>query len=147
RTWIEPDDNAALGVLADPNFDARHTVVLPTDPGIALPQQPPDNAQAKISAFKPESITIHTISAAPAILSLSLVYYPGWQAIIDGQATTLLRADTALTALAMPPGEHTVQLDFRSISYNIGALVSFLTLILFIIAELGSIAISTTRKA
>jgi Bacterial membrane protein YfhO len=130
RTWIEADDNAALGILGDPSYDARNTVILPADPGVALPSQPAADASAEVTNFEPESLNVHTTSSAPAILSVSLVYYPGWQATIDGQPATLLRADTALTALVVPSGDHTVQFTFRPQSFTVGALLSLLTLIL-----------------
>ncbi len=130
RTWIEPDDNAALGIFSDPSYDARNTVMLPADPGVVLPAQAPSDGQAQVTSFAPESISVHTTSPTAAILSVSLVYYPGWQATIDGRPTALLRADTALTAVVVPSGEHTVQFTYRPQSYTLGVLISLLTLIL-----------------
>jgi hypothetical protein len=130
RTWLEPDDNAALGIFSDPSYDARNTVILPSDPGVALPSEAPQGAQAEVSSFAPEAITIQTKSPSAAILCLSLVYYPGWRAMLDGRPASLLRADTALTALVVPAGDHTVQLRFQPQSYALGALILILTLIL-----------------
>jgi hypothetical protein len=130
RTWIEPDDSAALGIFSDPSYDARNTVILPAEPGVALPGETPQGGQADLISFAPEAISVQTKSSSAAILCLSLVYYPGWQATLDGQPTPLLRADTALTALVVPAGDHTVQLRFQPQSYALGALISILTLIL-----------------
>ncbi|MEP7289040.1 MAG: YfhO family protein [Chloroflexota bacterium] len=142
RTWIEPDDNAALGVLCDPSYNMRESVILPTDPGVTLPASAPTDSAAEVTHFAPEAITIHTKSAEPAILGVALVYYPSWQATIDGQATTLLRADTALTALVVPSGDHTIQLDYRPASYTIGAAISLVTLLLMAIGALSGLAVS-----
>ncbi len=129
RTWIEPDDNTALGIFSDPGYDARHTVVLPADPGVSLPAQPPDGGQAQITSFAPEQVVLRTESPIAAILSTSLIDYPGWQAAIDGQPAPILRADTALMAVVVSAGSHTVQFAYRPQSYTIGALISVLTLI------------------
>ena len=48
---------------------------------------------------------------------------------VDGQAAPLLRADTALMAILVPAGDHTVQLVYRPQSFTIGALISLVTLI------------------
>jgi hypothetical protein len=130
RTWIEPDDNAALGIFSDPSYDARNTVMLAADPHLPLPVQAPTDGQAELVRFAPESLSVRTTSPAPSILSVSLVYYPGWQATVDGRTTDLLRADTALTAVAVPPGDHTVQFIYRPQSYSIGLIVSLMTLVL-----------------
>lgn len=143
--WIEPDDTKALNVLADSNYDARHSVILPADPKANLPASAPDGGRAQVTSFKPESITIDTTSPTHAILSVSLVYYPGWQATIDGQSAPLLRADTALTALVVPQGDHTVELDYRPTTFSIGALISIWTLILLAIGELSGFAITFRR--
>ncbi len=145
HTWIEPNDDKALGVLAEPSYDARGSVLLPTDPGLAMPTTPPAEGQANVTTFKPESVTIQTTSSTPAILSISQVYYPGWQATIDGQSATLLRADTALMAVAVPSGDHTVQLDYRPASYSVGAAISLITIIVLALGALSGLAIPFRR--
>src|SRR5258708_31133138 len=124
KTWVGPDDNAAAGIFSDPSYDARGTVMLPSDPAVALPPQRPGDGSAQVSEFKPESITVQTTSSAQAILSVSLVNYPGWEASVDGQPAPLLRADLAFSAVPVPAGTHTVQFSFRPTSYVIGRAIS-----------------------
>ncbi len=145
RTWIEPDDNAALGILSDPSYDARNTVMLAAKPDVNLLDTPPTDGHAEITAFAPESIAIHTGSSSAAILVVSSMYYPGWEATLDGQLTPILRADTAISAVVMPAGDHTVQLNYRPFSYQLGALISVLTLALIGAGGLFSLVISLRR--
>jgi hypothetical protein len=144
KTWIEPDDNAALGILSDPSFDARNTVILPTAPDFTPLEQAPTGSSAQITSFAPEAISIKTSSTAQAILAVSLVYYPGWQATIDGQAAPLLRADTALTAVVVPAGDHAVQLVYRPQSYTIGAIISLISIVSVILLG-GVLAVAIRR--
>lgn len=131
RAWIEPDDAKARGILSEPAFESGTTVILAQDPGA---QFTASNGSAEVTAFAPEQITIRTSSPQAAILQVSLVNYPGWQAEIDGQAVPLLRADIALMAVVVPAGDHTVQFTFAPRSYQIGLLVSLVTLLGVLIA-------------
>jgi hypothetical protein len=142
RHWIEADDNAALGILAEPSYDARNSVILPAQPRIDLPAQPPSDATAEVMTFTPERIVITTRSSAPGILSISQIYYPGWQAMIEGSNVEIMRADTALMAVSVPAGEHTIQLIYDPVSYKLGALVSILTLIFIGILGVSGLATS-----
>jgi len=135
RTWIEPDDNAARGYLADASFDAANTVMLAENPGITLPDAL-TTGTATVAAFAPESITIRTSSPDAGILDLALVNYPGWSASIDGQAAPLLRANIAFSAVAVPSGDHTVQLTFAPRSFAIGGLVTAAAVVVLIVGGL-----------
>ena len=70
----------------------------------------------------------------PALLLLSETHYPGWQATVDGQLASLLRADYVLRAVPVPAGEHTVELTFRPFSFTLGAIVSGITLVVVAVA-------------
>jgi NADH:ubiquinone oxidoreductase subunit 3 (subunit A) len=133
RTWIEADDQAALNALARKDIDIRQTAILPAAPAIALPENAPADGAATITKFAPERVTIQTRSSTPAILDLSLVYYPGWQATVDGARAEILRSNLAMMAVALPAGEHTVQLTFAPEWYSIGGLMSLITLFLCVI--------------
>lgn len=129
RTWIEPDEAAARGILSEPAFDSNNTVILANDPAAGLPETPPEGGRAAITSFAPEAITIQTDSPAPAILNVALVDYPGWEAKLDGQPIPILRADTAMSGIVVPPGTHTVELTFAPRSYQTGAMITLVTLV------------------
>ena len=74
----------------------------------------------------------------PAVLVVSSTYYPGWRAFVDGTEQPLLRADYALSAVALPAGKHTVELRFSSRPATIGLLLSLL-------AALGIALLAKTR--
>ena len=64
----------------------------------------------------------------PALLILSETDYPGWQVTIDGQPAENLTAYTAVRAVCVPVGEHTVEWTFRPTVYWLGGLVTLLSL-------------------
>jgi hypothetical protein len=57
------------------------------------------------------------------------IFYPGWEAIVDGQPVEILRAGHIFRALALPPGSHRIEMRYRPRRFWLGAAVSLLTLI------------------
>lgn len=52
--------------------------------------------------------------ASPAWVVFSELDYPGWRGFVDGRPAPVLRADLALMALAVPAGEHVVEIRFTA---------------------------------
>jgi uncharacterized membrane protein YfhO len=55
-----------------------------------------------------------------AFLVLSDTLYPGWQAAVDGQEVSILRANYLLRAVQVPAGEHEVVFKYRPLSLIVG---------------------------
>jgi hypothetical protein len=127
KVTVAGSDEAARTIMADSNFDARHTIILQKVPDQFLADNSGQNATATVTEYKPESFTIDVKTPSDGLLSIANVDYPGWQATVDGQASEILRAYGALQAVAVPAGEHTVRLIFDPISYHIGAVLSIIT--------------------
>lgn len=133
---VIPDPQAALDRARAAEFDPRRVIILdqpvPGQSGAASSGLPP--GEAVITDFAPEQIRLSVTAPRQMILSLSLPYYPGWQATIDGTSTPILKAYGAFTALVVPPGSYTVQLIYNPLSFRLGAWTSLLTIIVLIAA-------------
>jgi uncharacterized membrane protein YfhO len=68
----------------------------------------------------------------PGYLVLAYTHYPGWRATVDGQSTELLRANYTFMALPLDTGEHHVVLNYRPVSFMVGAAVSGLSVLAMI---------------
>ena len=124
---------AIFARLADPSTGLdyiRSTALLSEAPGVDLPEQPPETpGTATVTQFAPERITIDVDTPAPAILTLALPAYPGWRAAIDGK-TRLCCAYGGLSAIALPDeGTHTITLEYRPLTFTVGAVISIGTLV------------------
>ncbi|GAB4570381.1 MAG: hypothetical protein Kow0077_04390 [Anaerolineae bacterium] len=134
--WPVDSDAYAYAVLADPGVNLRQTVVLDTRGVEALPDLVATGF-AEVVRFAPEAITIAIRdNPAPAVLSIALPHYPGWQASVDGQPVKLLRAYGALSAVVLPPGAREVQLVYDPWTFKVGAVVSGLAWASLLIAGL-----------
>ena len=132
---VVASDNEAYGLLREPSYDTRQFVILDRDPGVELPgAAPADPGTADLITFEPERIVIETQTSAPAVLTLALPDYPGWQATRNGTNVDLLRAYGGLSAVALPEsGAYTIQLVYRPWTYRAGEWISIITLALVFI--------------
>lgn len=67
------------------------------------------------------AITIRAASPQDGQLILNDVWYPGWQAAIDGRPVSIEIANGAFRAVRFPAGTHTVEFSYVPQSVSIGA--------------------------
>ena len=116
---VHAADAAVLARLRDPRFDPQDSVLLAASPvpseapGSVIAGLPSEPDSAKILAWAPKRIRIHTHSVGPRILLLNERWAPGWQATVDTQPVPVLRANHLMRAVAVPAGEHEVVFLYR----------------------------------
>jgi hypothetical protein len=125
------DSSAVFAILRDPvaaGVNLRTTALVgPGDAALAGRTFSPGTAE--VIGFAPEQIRI-AVSVAGAddgLLSLSLVTYPGWEARIDGEPVGIVQAYNTLSAVVVPPGQHTVTLVYNPLSAWAGLAISLST--------------------
>jgi hypothetical protein len=134
RAWIvhhavQMDTDEALAQIADGTIDPRRVVVLEETPPPAT-EAPDDSAdQVSIVQYSPETIRLDLRTATAGMLVLSDVMYPAWQARVDAAPARIYGADGPLRAVAIPPGEHTVEFSYSSTALPLGAAISGATLL------------------
>jgi uncharacterized membrane protein YfhO len=122
------EDEAALAEIAAGTLDPRHVVVLEETPPLA-DEAAEVSDQVAILKYSPETVRIDVQTSAAGMLVLSDVIYPGWHARVDGVPAKIYVADTALRAVAMPPGKHTLELEYSSAALPLGAAITGLTVL------------------
>ncbi|MDM8527280.1 YfhO family protein [Anaerolineales bacterium HSG24] len=142
RAWLVnqiqvTDDETIRQRIAAPEFDRWQIGLLESDESdeITLKSSQSETIISEITTLThhaPGHLSLTVNSSEPALLILSEPYYPGWQATVNGQATSILRADYILRAIPVPAGESAVELQFWPLSFIIGALISGLTVILLV---------------
>ncbi|NJN93141.1 MAG: YfhO family protein [Anaerolineales bacterium] len=148
RAWLVTQaettaDATILQKIADPNFDRWNVALLEEigDWRLEITQDAPRTTH-HVSRLTPHAsrLTYSVTTDTSALLILSEIHYPGWQATVDSQPAPILRAYYTLRAVPVPAGEHTVELTFRPLSFTLGAGISLLTVVII------SIAIFLTRR-
>jgi len=131
-TWVAEgtaiDDVALMGTS-----ELRTWVVLEPPPDQAAPPdrstQCEPGSEVAVETYKSERVVLSADTDRDAVLVLTDTWDPGWQATIDGQPTTVLRADHALRAVRLSAGEHRVIFSYEPSWLLPGAAVSTSSLI------------------
>ena len=120
---------------------------------IALLEQPPltkvnlaideafSQADARISSYAPNRLTIETSSDKRAALVVSEMNYPGWEATIDGQPADIYTANYLLRGVIVPEGKHVVEMRYTAPAAKLGGILSALALVF-----IGGALVKTRRR-
>src|SRR5579859_4579096 len=88
-------------------------------------------APASVSYWSPNRVEVQ--ADGPGRLVLSEIIYPGWQAWVDGQPAPIVTADGALRAVPLAAGRHQVTFEFRPFTLTLGAALTGLGLLLYVL--------------
>jgi hypothetical protein len=117
---VVPDDADALALLQDPAFDPVRELVLadgePLDGGAG----PSDPGSATLVESLPDRVLVDVVPAGPAYLLLADSWFPGWEARVDGRPRPIHRADLALRAVRVEPGDRRVEFRYAPGSWRLG---------------------------
>lgn len=97
-----------------PAFDPASTVLIESPAPARVPSARP--GEARIASYGETRIVIDVSSPDGGWVVLNDVWHPWWQATVDGAATPILRANVLFRAVDMPPGRHTVVMEFRPLA-------------------------------
>jgi hypothetical protein len=131
RAWIVHSaqqvgsEEEALKLLDSDEVNPKETALLEGE----LPQQisqpeDPSADRASIAEYETNRIELNTSTEAPGLLMLSEIYYPAWKAYVDDQPVPVGIADGLLRSVAIPAGQHTVELRYESRALQVGIVIS-----------------------
>jgi hypothetical protein len=75
---------------------------------------------------------IHYHAASPSLLKISVAWYPGWRADVEGERLPMVRVDHALMGVIVPAGDNEVALNFHSNRFGYGLAISLTSGILLL---------------
>jgi uncharacterized membrane protein YfhO len=77
---------------------------------------------------------------------ISELFYPGWNAYVDGNKQNILKANGIFRAVQVPSGKHTITFKYESTAIRIGVFISLLTVFIFCLMLLRSILMKRTEQ-
>ena len=121
------DEAAALSRMSAPDFDSNREVVLETDTPAVVSSAAGQPVVPDLKAA--ERWHAHVVLSQAGYLVQREAWYPGWRARVDGIDTPVVRADALFRAIPLSAGEHDVEIFFDSASFQRGAALSLVGLV------------------
>jgi hypothetical protein len=157
RTYVVGGCEEAAGPLAAlerfvaDDFPAASSVVLERpflrDAGVSCAGGSPGRAgSASVLDRSINSLTVRARAERPAWLVVAESWDTGWSATVDGRRAEVLPANSALRAVRIPPGVHTVEMTYSPSRFGIGAAVSLAALGLLVAGLLAALVRSRRRR-
>ena len=135
--------------LKSPDFPLRDRIILEENlpeavqSRFANPRQ--EGSQAQIRQYGSQQVEILADMKSPGFLVLSDLYYPGWNAYVDGTKAKIYQTDYILRSVFLDEGAHSVKFVYEPLSFRTGIWISA-SAALFIVVLLLTGAILRRRK-
>jgi hypothetical protein len=109
--WLQRQDSGELGMVAAVEGGQRLV-------------EPAVESEIVWEQRSPNRLALRVALERPGFLVLSQVWYPGWEAVVDGQPAEVWRADGVLTGIYLLPGKHIVTFRYSPLLTYLSAGVS-----------------------
>jgi hypothetical protein len=122
RAWlvystVEVDDmGEAMGAMSEPGFDPWLVATVQDGPILDGVGQ----GSIELLAYGPNRVAMAVHSSAPALLILSDVLYPGWEATLDNDPARMCTADGVFRGVPIEAGDHLLEMNYRPGSLRLG---------------------------
>lgn len=125
---IISDREKILQSLFSDSFNPNK-IILEENPGLE-----PTNYQGnlKIINYSPNEMSMEAVTNNPTLIYFSDNYSKSFEVFIDGRKGKILRANYTFRAIALPKGNHTVKIQYKTESFKIGVVISLVSFILLI---------------
>jgi hypothetical protein len=128
HSTVIPDGDLRLEALRDPGYDPSQLVIL---------EEPIDRdltgwlKAADLNSYSPNGFSVSAeVVGGSTMLVMSEVFYPGWEAYVDGLRTRIHRVNHTFRGVCLAPGLHEVVLAFSPASLKVGSVISVATVAL-----------------
>ncbi len=135
-------DNANQELDGLKDADLRHTAVADKQFQAVLGEAAVQDSTSivELTNYEPNELKYTVKSNQGGVLVFSEIFYPGWEATVDGQPVELGRVDYVLRALRLEPGQHEVTLSFfpktldttETLAYVALAILALLVIVLIV---------------
>ena len=113
--------------IAAPDFDPAHQAILEETVDIESSAEKTDvSAIISINKNQDEVQEFSVTTSRKGLLILADMYYPGWQAFVDGKTTRIYPANLMQRAIIVEKGKHKVVFSYQPNSFQKGLQISLL---------------------
>ena len=135
RAVLVETSQEAITHARAPDFDPAQVVYVEGEAAVETASVG-HSGQARIVSYETQSVTVEVESTSPGWMMLNDVWYPGWEAKVNGDPTRLYRANGTFRAVRVPAGHSIVTMEYHNTYLNLGIGIAVVTLIVMITAWL-----------
>lgn len=111
----------AIRLFHSPDFAPAEEAVVEGHVAVSRTGGP---GQVRVIRYQPRLVELGITAPAARLLVTSETHYPGWRAYVDGREQQILYTDLAFRGVAIPAGNHRVEMRFQPTLFWWSALVS-----------------------
>jgi len=125
---IPVDSESVLEQEELPEFDSRHAALIDEDAAPSLKgdygirdgatDPDPANGSVRITEYGRNAVSLEVETDRNSLLVLHDLFYPGWEAYVDGERRPILRANLLFRGVELSPGRHRIAFRFRPLSLD-----------------------------
>lgn len=138
----------ARQIMSDNRVNLRETAVTLNPLPIELSGERPEVSTVDdFTIITPEHIEMTVSTQANALLTISMMHYPGWRATVNGESVEIVDTYAGMIGIPIEAGEdQRVRLEFISDTVRLGAILTLLTLLGVMVASVLVGVASTGTK-
>lgn len=102
--------------------------------------------QIKLVSYEPNNLIYQTKTQSEQLAVFAEIYYPGWQAYVDGKEVDYGRADYILRVMKVPAGSHKIEFKFDPTSIHTTEDIAYTGLSILLIGVIAIIVINVRKK-
>ena len=104
-------------------------------------------ATVALERYTPNSVTYNTSSSTPMLAVFSEIWFPwGWKATVDGQPAEIGRVNYVLRAMALPAGEHHIEMVFDPESLHTTSTMAYVSISLIYLLLIAAVGLEVRRR-
>ena len=100
----------------------------------------------ELTGYEANRLTYKVKSQKGGVVVLSEIYYPGWTCTIDGEPTSIARANYVLRAVKVPAGEHEMVMTFDPQTVHVTETIAYAALALLALLLVGLLAFGLYKR-
>ena len=99
-----------------------------------------------LKQYAPNQLSYNVESKDGGVVVFSEIYYPGWEATIDGKPAEIGRVNYVLRAISVPAGKHSVVLSFFPKSVDTTETIAYIAFAILVLVLIGTIGCQLRKK-
>lgn len=129
RTVVDPSSQHVLAQMEAPEFDPLQMAYVGEPLESPLEERPGAPETVSFQHYQADLFEMEVDASRRGLLVLSEIYYPGWEARVNGKSAHIYKTDGLLRGILISPGKNRIEMMYRPRSIYYGAILSLIAIL------------------